>query len=568
MSQERPEALLKSALEKIVYFEARASQLSNDLEQAVAERERVRTELAQASQREIELRRVIAELEVRTTRAHAEREESARLAEALRRERAELLGKILDASRLQQDTVDPFDLASFIAELRSEVLLRREAAGTPEPVRVTPAKEAVPLAPEPSHLMQEAASLKAQGRLSVSADELAVLERAHPFAGRSDETLFGFSVRELSAPDAASRARAAERLTALAHPAAAPALATALHAETDASVKVALLTALATLAKSEAVPVVVPQLSSSSPDVRIAALKALLKLAPLEAGPHLAAAVKDPDATVRRRASLLALGLRGPSALELGETAIRDDNADVRSLAALVLGASGDESARPWLMQAMRDPELRVRRSASQALSRLLGQDVSQLVELDDAQRRREVRRLAQVPSNPVKAKVLQQLPRQATTNATGEGLAPRATAGPVAAAPALRTLAVPALTTSHGSGGPASRHDAVMMTSGYAEPAAPRPLPAPTSARPLAPGPAAHAASRVAVLEVDEAPRAADPAVVTGVLTELRAAIRGQSADALAGALSTSTDAVRAACAELLSRGAIVRRGHKYFIA
>jgi HEAT repeat protein len=539
VSQERPDALLKSALEKIVYFEARATQLTNDLETANAERERLRGELGHASQRELELRRVIAELEVRSTRAHQEREEAATVAEALRRERAELLGKILEASRLNSDGHDPFDLASFIAELRSEVLLRRERdAGGATPVLVNAATTSTTAAPAPtaeptpvSHVTKTAEALEAQGRLTVSKEDLASLERAFPFAGRSEETLFGFSVRELSAPDTAARARAAERLTALAHPAAAPALATALHAETEASVKVALLGALSALAKVEAVPVVLPQLSSASPEVRIAALKALLKLDPSQAGPHLAAAVKDPDPAVRRRASLLALGLRGTAALELGETAIRDDNADVRSLAALVLGASGVESARPWLMQAMRDPELRVRRSASQAMSRLLGQDVSQLVELDEAQRRREVRRLAQVPANPVKAKLVAALPK------------------PVAA------QAAPGQRATHHADHSASAN--VVERTAHAQP--------------VHTGPAhlaVAAPARVAVAVVEETVAAPDPAVLAGVLVELRAAIRGQPADALASALSTSLESVRAACAALMERGQVVRRGHKYFVA
>jgi hypothetical protein len=300
VSHERPDALLKSALEKIVYFEARVTQLANDLAQVNAERDRVRAELGQASQREIDLRRVVAELEVRSQRAHAEREDAATVADALRRERAELLGKILDASRLNGETSD-FDLASFIAELRSEVILRRGQAdvdaSAPVLVSATPPAEA-----PPSYITTQAQQLESQGRLTVSAAELTSLERASPFAGRTEETLFGFSVRELSAPDAAARVRAAERLTALGHPAAAPALATALHAETEASVKVALLTALSQLAKAEAVPVVLPQLASPFPDVRMTALKALLKLDPTQAGPHLAAAVKDPDAAVRRRA--------------------------------------------------------------------------------------------------------------------------------------------------------------------------------------------------------------------------------------------------------------------------
>ena len=51
MSDEKPEALLKSALEKIVYFEARASQLTNDAGSSREELERTKHELAAASQR-------------------------------------------------------------------------------------------------------------------------------------------------------------------------------------------------------------------------------------------------------------------------------------------------------------------------------------------------------------------------------------------------------------------------------------------------------------------------------------------------------------------------------------
>ncbi|MDP3499837.1 MAG: HEAT repeat domain-containing protein [Myxococcales bacterium] len=619
MSQERPDALLKSALEKIVYFEARAQQLTNDLDQACSERERLRTDLAHASQREIDLRRVIAELEVRSTRAHAEREESANLAEALRRERAELLGKILEASRLNTDVSDPFDLASFIAELRSEVLLRREhAEGAPHAMLVAAAPVAVVDAPaveKPSHITNEAEALNLQGRLTVSKAELASLERAFPFAGRSEETLFGFSVRELTAPDASARARAAERLTALAHPAAAPALATALHAERDASVKVALLTALSTLAKVEAIPVILPQLSAAAPEVRIAALKALLKLDPTQAGPHLAAAVKDPDSAVRRRASLLALGLHGPSALELGETAIRDENPDVRSLAALVLGASGMESARTWLMQAMRDPEVRVRRSASQALSRLLGQDVSQLVDLDEAQRRREVRRLSQVPSNPVKAKLVASLPKVAAQVATNGTHAPASQVTPrhdvvrstvaqaapthevvvaapvmkatvaqvapthdvVVAAPVVERTTVAQVAPSHVvSHAPVAQDAPTSVVAHAPAPVVARVVetPRPIMVAPRAPASAsiavlaAPARTAVAVIEEEAPAPVLEPQLLDGVMTELRAAIRGQPADALAGALDTSLETVRAACGALMQQGQVVRRGHKYFVA
>ncbi len=510
-----PEALLKSALEKIVYFEARSTQLSNDLGHTRAEVERLKADLGSAAQREIELRRVIAELEVRSARAHSEREDSARVTEALRRERAELIGKMLEASRIQRSgqALEDFDLAQFIAELRSEVILKREngqLVSVPVNVNAVPALEA-PVAPQMSPGVTAVANeLRSQGRLHVSAQQMAELGGAQSFPGRSEETLFGFSVRELSALDVQARVRAAERLKALAHPAAAPALATALNSETEPAALVAFLGAISGLAHEEAVPVVQPHLTSSSPDVRIAALKALLVLDASQAGPHLAAAMKDPDSAVRRRASLLALGLTGSAALTLGEQAIRDSVADVRSLAALVLGASGAESARGALLEAMRDPDMRVRRSASQAMSRLLGRDVTALVSLDASQRRREVRRLINEPAVPMQARP-----------------------APVAAAP--------------------TKSKAHLVAKPHVvEPRA---------------SVAASMVSRVSVLEVEEAP-SVSPELLASVMRELRASIRGRPVDELMSGVNATGPQTLHALTALLAQGQVVRRGHKYFVA
>ncbi len=388
-----PESMLKSALEKIVYFEARSSQLENDLDTQRSETDRLRLDLSQAAQREIELRRMVAELQVRVQRAHSEREEVGRVADALRRERAELIGKILEASKIHgQQEAGEFDLARFISDLRGEVLSKREhalvhragqsavaafAAGqapassaaspaSPTPSAVesgtlaspalertaapaasaTPFEEA-PVAPPRSAPMAMADQLSKQGRLEVRADELRALAFGQSFKGHTEETLFGFSVRELTAPDPNSRIRAAERLKALGHPAAAPVLAASLHSESEPEVLTALLETFSFFARAEGVPVVAPLLSSAFPTVRVAALKALLKFDAAQAGPHLAAAVKDPDKAVRRRAALLALSLTGEQALELGRQAVRDSDGEVRALAALVLGASGAEAARP-----------------------------------------------------------------------------------------------------------------------------------------------------------------------------------------------------------------------------
>ncbi len=522
MTDDKPETLLKSALEKIVYFEARASQLSNDAESTRVELERAKADLAAASQREIELRRVIAELEVRATNAHTEREEMARLNDALRRERAELIGRMLEASRISgigEQSLDGLDLSGFIAQLLSEVQQQRGEVSTA-------------LSNPKSTVTEVANELKNQGRLQVTQNDLATLTGAHDFPGRSEETLFGFSVRELSALDASARVRAAERLEALRHPAAAPALATALHGEIEPRVQVALLSALSSLAKAEAAAVVKPLLTSPAAEVRVAALKALMKVDAPSAGPHLAQAMKDPDKSVRRRASLLALSLAGDEALRLGADAIRDDSADVRALAALVLGASNAQAARPMLMEAMRDGDERVRRSASQSLSRLLGRDVTQLVALDDAHRRREVRKLHTLPAVlPLPAK-------------RGEGRGE----GPVGAsqAPLLASLRVAGGGNAMGA----------------------------TQARRVVVG---GNAARTVVVEraAAQAPLLASPrfagggnALCEGVVRELRAAIRGRALNELSAGLDATSDDVMRACGELLSTGQIVRRGHKYFVA
>ncbi|MCY0998967.1 HEAT repeat domain-containing protein [Myxococcus sp. MISCRS1] len=442
MSDERPDALLKSALEKIVYFEARAEQLLSELGSTREEMEHLKRELAETHQRELKLRREVAELEVRVGRAQAEREESVRLTQALRGERDQLMDRLLTASRLRASTQERddedddlgFDLASFISQLRSEALLKNEtgkgAAATVMSMKVPVRAPAVPLAepvakaPPPSAassappalleplleglspVAREAQRFLQAGRLGVSAAQLAELSGQGGLGAPTDETLFGFSVRELSAQDPAARIRAAERLKALSQPAAAPALASALHAETDAAAQVALLQAFAALCREEGAQVVSPLLSSPVPEVRIAALKALLTLAPRDAAPHLAQAMKDPDRSVRRRASLLALGLEGETARRLGEEAIHDADAEVRSLAALALGAGSGENARALLLEALGDREPRVRKAAAQSLSRILGQDVSGVVALDDTHRRREIRRLATLPVKPVRARL------------------------------------------------------------------------------------------------------------------------------------------------------------------
>nr|WP_254379939.1 HEAT repeat domain-containing protein [Corallococcus exiguus] len=617
-------------------------------------------------------------MEVKSARAQAEREELSRLNHALRLERDQLMAKLLDASRIHSsgqsramasddDDELGFDLASFISQLRSEVILRGDVPAMRAPLYgpAVPLKSSdpnVPWAERPapaipprastvssaaaesglSPVAREAQRLQSEGRLRVSPEQMAELS-GHT-GSTTDETLFGFSVRELSAADAAARVRAAERLKALAHPAAAPALAAALHAETDATAQVALVQAFAGLCREEGASVVSPLLSSPVPEVRIAALKALLVLAPNDAAPHLAQAMKDSDRSVRRRASLLALGLEGETARRLGEDAIHDTDPEVRALAALALGAGRGENARTLLLGALDDGEARVRKAAAQSLSRILGHDVSAVVALDDAHRRREIRRLATLPVKPVRATlevkpvraapVVAEMAQPVAVNAvqpvTVAQVPPVAVMGapqvsaPVAAAQPLPSIpahaAVPvsladvAANTSQWTATPMAAPALAVATVGAARSApvamhaaAPAPArvanggpvsfasgPAAPPSRPVAPVPPAAPAQpavrrtpvQAALVAMGAPPPARAPAPAAqppvppkrgpspvealcgAMLQEVRVAVRGRSLAELTSGLSAPAELAQEAVALLVARGAIVRRGHKYFAA
>ncbi|MGQ0504842.1 MAG: HEAT repeat domain-containing protein [Myxococcaceae bacterium] len=629
MIDERPEALLKSALEKIVYFEARSEQLQNDLTAARGETERLKRELSTAAQREIELRRTMAELEVRISRGHQEREELGRVNDALRVERTDLLEKLIEASRIdaagRENMADMFDLAGFIAQLRGEVINDVAATAAEKSKRAAEASAAQRLKAEPARANERgsegrtnagdfdsddsgsgangqqnghgngangahdtcasatggssagwgaasgapfspggraashelatvgaraapqmgrsggavsahAERLFAQGRLSVSESQMMALSSRTGVTARTEETLFGFSVRELAAPDPAARIRAAERLKSLQNPAAAHALATAIHGERAPEVQVAFISAFTSLAQSEGASIVTPLLSSPMPEVRISALRSLLTLDPVSAGPHLSAAMKDPNRAVRRRASLLALSLSGEAALRLGEEAIRDEDAEVRGLAALVLGAGGGEKARVLLLGALRDRELKVRQSAARALSRMLGTDLSNVVNLEDAQRRREVRRLATVPLRPVLAESKKRtLDQHPTTNGL-ESLRDE-----------IKRRVEPDATPV----------DAVSEDE-----------PAPAFAEPSCDEGPAHPNGAPLPAKVPEAPRAFEEALCDQLVLEVRSAIRGRTIVELTSAISRPAEVIEEACDLLVARGQLLRRGLKYFFA
>jgi HEAT repeat protein len=582
VSDGRAEALLRSALEKIVYFEARSETLQADAATLRTEADALRADLASASQREVELRRRVAELEVELGRAHRDREEAARVLAAMRAERAGLMGKVLEASRIQGDQAGlDFDLAGFISDLRAEAIaLRGPALELAEPARAeAPALETVavhseapraglsgPLAPGgpspgvPSRpVVRPVSSTAAPGAprgppltapppaapqdpgpgpyespLSAAATLLAVTREAErlfeqgrlavpPSPRLGEESLFGFSIRELSSPDPAARSRAAERLRTLGDRTAAPAIAVALHAERDDAVLVALLEAFRALASREGASVVEPLLGAPEPTVRIAALRAIPHLDPDAAPAHLSRAAHDPDASVRRRTALLAVSLGPERMLELERQVSRDPDPEVRRLAVLAAGAAGGDQARSRLLGALEDPDLGVRRAAARSLSGILGMDVGQVASLTDEERRREVRRLAKVAPVPLSQRARPLMP-----------------VSRVASEPEL-----------------AVRSPVMELEAPVAE------------VEDLGP----REAAALAAVELGLSPAVehglhSDEALCQLITSELRTSMRGRTVVDLATQLGVTDERVIEAAALLTARGQVVRRGAKLFVA
>jgi len=197
--------------------------------------------------------------------------------------------------------------------------------------------------------------------------------------------------------DAEVRAAAARALGWLQEPAAVPHLLRALR-EAHEGMRRAAADGLAALG-APAVPALIPLLEDRDPAMRRAIAAVLARLRDVRAVPALVAALQDRDEGVRAAAAA-ALAAVGPPAVEallaqaqagdalqrrlaaeiLGEVddgqgrrwleaALADRDAGVREQAAAALGKQREVAAIPALLQALKDPEERVRARATGALA-------------------------------------------------------------------------------------------------------------------------------------------------------------------------------------------------------
>ncbi|HZI05861.1 MAG TPA: wire protein, partial [Archangium sp.] len=163
--------------------------------------------------------------------------------------------------------------------------------------------------------------------------------------------------------------------------------------------------------------------------------------------------------------------------------------------------------------------------------------------------------RLATLPVLPVRASLLPKPPpRAAAPVAAPAPVAPAAVRAPVpAAAPAPAVRPAPAPSTAHRAAVPAAASAPIrgvaqqaVRTAAASTPVQAQPVSRPTARQPASPV----------------------EALCGPLMSEIRAAIRGRSLGELASGIAASPELAEEALTLLVARGAIIRRGHKYFAA
>jgi hypothetical protein len=343
-----PADLLRAALEKIVFFEWRVSELASELAAAqarCANAEKARGEAEEEARAAVNLARKArsqcADLEADRARlaallahpAHpasadtnalqAERRRSASLETELESARGELtrsraererwLGEMVAQARTGDEA--PAALAQFISELRGEVIALRdhqrkceallaEAGIAPPAIEHTqPPAPARPM-PEP---VQDARRMWDEGRLApppVHTTHFAL--PPEPREGAAARALADQCLRSLLSADPARREQAARHLAVAPLASAAPAIAAALSEEKEPKARAQLAKALAACGEDGAAEIVGRlQGTPEPPLVRLAALEALCA-SPARSRAALEIAIHDPAPAVRRRAAALA----------------------------------------------------------------------------------------------------------------------------------------------------------------------------------------------------------------------------------------------------------------------
>jgi HEAT repeats len=564
-----PEDLLRGALEKIVFFECRVSQLESELAAARQVAERARGDAAVARRRETELERAIADERGVRAEATTRADELSERVRLLETERERLLTGLVERARLggapdsDGDAPDEggADLAGFIAELRAEIEdLRAFKAAAEAGLATAGAHVArMPRKDAPETMLRMAERFEATGRAGLTGRDADELKAVLPT--RSDRVLYERAMDELAAAEPGRRVRAARTLEALGSKTAAPLLAAALGRETDGDVKAAFLGALARFKEPFAADLARRELGDSRAQVRVAALEALAAVAEGDSLDALTGALRDGSSVVRRRAVILLGFARGGRVEGALATALGDADPGVARAAAAALSGRPSAAAQNALARALEHADAGVRRSAAGALGRWTDAPVEADAPAHERRRvaRRIAEKLASLSDAEVRTAVLAGAGTGARTSASAAGGSRVASASAAGGSRVARVSAAGGLDIASAQPAPERISKSVRgdPSTGSGEPR--------TDVVPERAVRSARVA--VAVLEA-EAVASAAPGLEDQVLAEIRMALRGCAAGDLERALGAAPDRIAASLHTLAARGAVALRGTRWFMA
>jgi HEAT repeats len=530
-----PEEFLRGALEKIVFFECRVSQLTAELaaHRAAVLREKEVTATARAREVELEMLLTQARSSITTMKSNIiELEERVRLLEA---EREQFLAGFVERAQVTStpgeidgespgEQTDLAALAGFIAEMREKIeqLKLWKAAALKAGINIDEGY-ALHASSSVSTVSSLADRFEKAGRLSVAtsgSEQGKVL-----FTTSAESSLYDRSAEELTSLDPERRKRAAECLRALGSRAAGPHICDALNHESDPSVKVALLSALASIGESSAITQVIREIADPHPEVRVAVLDTTAALAKEHAESVLVGALNDTSPLVRRRAVLLLSFMSSTIATNTLTEMVSDPDPGVARIAAQALSGRPDIQAQSALTKALNHQETAVRRCAADAVTRWSGEVIDP--NASPVQRRRTIRRITDKLT-----RLGEDVLRQAVIQ------------DPKTAAPTSRLSTVPQQPETHVDSAPASKPQKTTFVEAVPSVQVPRQV------------------------EIVPVSREMPSALETSLLGEIRISLRGRTAEELSNLIGSELRAVTESLIKLVKRGLISQRGSRFFMS
>jgi hypothetical protein len=589
-----PEELLRSALEKIVFFECRVASLEHELEAAHAVALRAREEAQGARRREGELEALLAQSRGEQAVSGAHNGELAERVRLLEAERERFLSGMVERARVSGAPADDggepgseSDLAGFISELRGEIESLRawkraaEEAGArveseagarmaPTPMETTGASASVEeaaAAPEPT-ATSSANAISTSPSPSPRASGERVGERGELPAPTPVPLAIKAVALPAPSPTPIPRAPAANRTDSLST------LATRMGAQGRLGVAPgdarALSPAFTTRSERALYERSLDDLASSDADARRRAADCLRVLGSPSATPLVAAALgREGDASVKA-ALLAALGaLAEPGAADLAARELGDARPQVRAAALEAAAALGRAKAVPHLARGLADASPLVRRRAAILLGfAAVGEAddalAAALSDRDPGVARAAAAALAGRPSARAQGALAKALdhPEPAVRTVAARAVARWAGEAPDAAAPrderrrASRRIAEKLLGIDGGALRSAVTH--VPRAQAYAPPPPPsKALPSPSLRKGEARGEGGPSSTVTVTV---------DASLCDAAVAELRAALRGRTPDELASALGRDRPTVEATLAVLVQGGRATRRGPRFF--